>query len=139
MHIRGGLKTESLKSLNIKSSNENLSLQLHSSEDELQTGFAGALDDVPVLPASRLVAGEAEGHDGEHQDDEDADDGKDVRPAQLACAEVIVVDVVAADATHVHVIPPGREDHAAQEHQNACTQYTDYSQLNKFIIPSQVN
>ena len=86
------------------------------------TGFAGsrrALDDVPVLPAPRLITGETERQDGQHQDDEEADDGEDVGPAHLTLADVVVVDIAAADATHVHVVPAGREDHAAEKHQNA--------------------
>ena len=85
-----------------------------------QTWFAGSLDDVTILPSSRLVAGETERHDCQHQNHEERDDGEDERPSHLTVPDVVVPDVAAADTTHVHVVPAGREYHAAKEYQNAC-------------------
>ena len=87
------------------------------------TWFAGSLNDVAVLPASRLIAGKTERHDGDHQDDEEGDDGEDVGPSHLTQPYVVVPHIVTADTTHVYVMPAGRKDHAAQEYQNACTPY----------------
>lgn len=86
-----------------------------------ETWFSCSLDDVAVLPASRLVTGQTERHDGQHQDDEECNDGEYVSPAHLALADVIVVSVVAADTSHVHMVPAGREYHAAQEYQDTCS------------------
>ena len=104
-------------------------LLLERAELQQLTGFAGSLDDVAVLPATRLVACEAEGHDGEHENDEEADDGEDERPAHLALADVVVVRLVAADTTHVHVVPAGREDHQPEKHQNACNNHHHHHHL----------
>jgi len=84
----------------------------------MMTWSVGVLNDVAVLPASRLIAGEAEGHDCQDEDDEDGDDGEDVCPAHLAASDVVVADAISADAANVHVVPAGREDHTAEEHQN---------------------
>ena len=98
---------------------------------EKLTGFAGSLDDVAVLPAARLIGGETESHDGQDEDDKEADDGEYVGPSHLALPDVVVVDVVAADTTHVHVVPAGRKDHAPQEHQDACTSISRFISLTK--------
>jgi len=90
----------------------------------VQTWFSGSLDDVTVLPTSGLVAGQTERHDRQHQDDEEGDDGEYVGPAHLTLTDVVVVGVVAADTTHVHVVPAGGEYHDAQEYQNTCSKQT---------------
>jgi len=79
------------------------------------------LDDVTVLPAPGLVAGETERHDGQYQDHKDTDDGKDVGPTHLTLTDIIVIHIIAADTTDVHVMPAGREDDTTQKHQNTCT------------------
>ena len=86
--------------------------------DEL-TGFVGSFDDVSVLPTPRLITGETERHDGQHQDDKEANDGEDVGPAHLTLPDVVVAHIVAANTTDVHVVPAGREDHTTEKHQNA--------------------
>ena len=89
-----------------------------------QTWFAGSLDDVAILPSSRLIAGETERHDRQHQNHEERDDGEDERPSHLTVTHVVVPDAATAYTTHVHVVPTGGEYHAAKEDQNACQPHT---------------